>query len=312
LVGWWRFDEGSGTVASDSSGYGKDGTLLPTGSEPQWVDGKYGNALSFDGINDYVEIPYNSILNVSPNISIELWIKLASNAGFQYIASKGTWATKTGWHLRFWDGYLNFEWGNGTNWYGGSTTKGSTQLQADIWYHVAITYNGTTLRYYINAGTPQTFTISSTLANNNLNLYLGTHQDNAGDLCLNGILDEVRIYNQTLSSAEIQADFQGSPDFSSKLLAKVPKGTTQVIFTLSWQGVGSINVTMQSPSKNYTEDDVPVYQKTVFSTSSGTSDMLNIKRLSVSVNALSSDENWYIVLKLDDVEDYKITVEIQK
>lgn len=53
--------------------------------------------------------------------------------------------------------------------------------------------------------------------------------------------------------------------------------------------LGSINVTIESPLKNYTEDIVPVYQKTVYSSSSG--DMLNIKRLSVSVAALSSDEN---------------------
>jgi hypothetical protein len=55
---------------------------------------------------------------------------------------------------------------------------------------------------------------------------------------------------------------------------------------------------------------VPVYQKTVYSSSSG--DMLNIKRLSISVSALSSDENWYVMLEFDDVEDYRITVEAQK
>ena len=66
-------------------------------------------------------------------------------------------------------------------------------------------------------------------------------------------------------------------------------GTTQVITMLSWQGTGSINVTVISPSQNYTEDMMSEYQKTVYSTSGGTSSMLNIKRLSVSVNALSSD-----------------------
>ena len=40
--------------------------------------------------------------------------------------------------------------------------------------------------------------------------------------------------------------------------------------------------------------------------------MLNIKRLAVSVTALSSDENWYVVLEFDDVEDYRIAVEVQK
>jgi hypothetical protein len=79
-----------------------------------------------------------------------------------------------------------------------------------------------------------------------------------------------------------------------------------------WQEVRSLNVTVESPSKSYTEDVVPVYQKTVYSTSDGTASMLNIKRLSIPVSALSSDENWYVMLKFDDVEDYRITVEVQK
>jgi FMN-dependent NADH-azoreductase len=76
--------------------------------------------------------------------------------------------------------------------------------------------------------------------------------------------------------------------------------------------LGSINVTIESPLKNYTEDTVPVYQKTVHSTSDGTSSMLDIKRLSISVTALSSDENWYVMLVFDNAEDYSITVEVQK
>jgi hypothetical protein len=55
-----------------------------------------------------------------------------------------------------------------------------------------------------------------------------------------------------------------------------------------------------------------VYQKTSYSTTDGTANALNIKRLSVSVTALASDENWYIILETSDVQDYKITVEVQK
>ena len=46
--------------------------------------------------------------------------------------------------------------------------------------------------------------------------------------------------------------------------------------------------------------------------SDGTSSMLDIKRLSISVSALSSDENWYVMLEFDDIEDYKITAEAKK
>jgi hypothetical protein len=126
------------------------------------------------------------------------------------------------------------------------------------------------------------------------------------------IIDEVRIYNRSLSADEVQESFQNEPNFSSKLLAKIPEGTTQVIVTASWQGTGSLNAIIDSPSESYTEDVVPVYQKTTYSTFGGSSNMLNIKRLSITVQSLLSSETWYISLNLDDVEDYTIAVECQK
>lgn len=59
-VGYWKFDEGNGTVAYDSSEYGNDGTLYGSCS---WVDGKYGKALWFSGGGSYVRIPNSQYLN---------------------------------------------------------------------------------------------------------------------------------------------------------------------------------------------------------------------------------------------------------
>jgi hypothetical protein len=53
-IGMWLFDEGSGNVAKDSSESKNDGTLM---NDPKWVDGKFGKALSFDGVDDYVNLP---------------------------------------------------------------------------------------------------------------------------------------------------------------------------------------------------------------------------------------------------------------
>ena len=71
LVGWWRFDEGSGSVAKDSSGYGNDGTVYGATS----VTGKYGQALSFDGQSNNVQIPFNSVLNPTSAITLSTWIQ---------------------------------------------------------------------------------------------------------------------------------------------------------------------------------------------------------------------------------------------
>jgi hypothetical protein len=85
-----------------------------------------------------------------------------------------------------------------------------------------------------------------------------------------------------------------------------------MIATLTWQGTGSINATVTSPSKSYTEDTISVCQKTTYSTTGGTSDMLNIKRLSISVTALPADQSWTIALTFDSVVAYQIAVEVQK
>jgi len=60
LLAYWKFDEGSGTTAGDSSGNGNDGTLV---NGPTWVSGRHGMALSFDGVDDYVEIPDTELWN---------------------------------------------------------------------------------------------------------------------------------------------------------------------------------------------------------------------------------------------------------
>jgi hypothetical protein len=302
LVGWWRFDEGTGNLAKDNSGYGNDGTVYGA----TWVVGKYGQALSFDGTNDYVLVKHNAMLNAQGNFTIEAWIK-TSLSSVGTIVSK--YAGGVGWHLA-----VTLE-GKVLSWFYASASDYTTNMVSTktvndgAWHYIVIarTY-GDKYRVYIDGDLDKSYNDNTVgEVSNTENVYLGTRP---GLLqYFNGVIDEVRIYNRALSAAEIQENFQKGPEFSSRLLAKVPKGATQVMTTLSWQGVGSINVTMVSPSKNYTEDMVRVYQKTVYSSSSG--DMLNIKRLALSVTALSSDENWYIILEFDDVEDYRITVEVQ-
>ena len=62
LVGYWKFDETSGTTAQDASGNGQDGTL---NGDPQWAAGMLGGALEFDGDGDYVDIGDDPIFNIT-------------------------------------------------------------------------------------------------------------------------------------------------------------------------------------------------------------------------------------------------------
>jgi hypothetical protein len=309
LVGWWSFNEGSGTVVSDSSGNGNAGAI----NGATWVDGKYGKALSFDG-NNYVS---TSNWARPINFTCSCWIKPTSTSGnaVQILGWSNSDMSITPFILSRYNNVIFVGFQSSANDYRFYKTTFGV-LNDGVWCHVTVTYTGNSLpSIYINgvlasisplwvAGVDTVPTSSLPFAIGRAGVYASRYFD--------GIIDEVRIYNFVLSQAEIQNDFNIGPDFSANVLAKVPQGTTQVITTLTWQGTGNINVTIVSPSQNYTENLLPEYQKSSYSTSNGITSMLNIKRLSVSVTALSSDQNWYMVLTLDKVDAYQITVEVQK
>src|SRR5919108_2173872 len=71
LVGFWNFDEDGGLIAKDSSGNSNAGILV---NERQWITGTFGAALSFDGIDDYVEVPHSDSLNLTRELTISAWI----------------------------------------------------------------------------------------------------------------------------------------------------------------------------------------------------------------------------------------------
>jgi hypothetical protein len=90
-IGHWQFDEGSGQVATDSSGNGNNGQLGSTAgadaNDPIWVDGISGKALGFDGVDDYVEIPYDPSFNLS-SFTLEVWLKFTQNDTYAGIISR--------------------------------------------------------------------------------------------------------------------------------------------------------------------------------------------------------------------------------
>ena len=86
LVGWWTFDETSGTTAKDSSGKGNNGRIVGT---PQWVPGKVGGALQFNG-STYVDCGNGPSLNVREQITIAFWFNFTSlGIGFTRIVEYG-------------------------------------------------------------------------------------------------------------------------------------------------------------------------------------------------------------------------------
>jgi hypothetical protein len=291
---WLPFDEGSGTTTRDFSGNGNNGKIYGA----SWVNGDYGDALSFDGTSSYVDCGNAASLQVQNAFTLCCWFNSANNAWRSFL-DKG------------WTNAWSFGQQNSKLFFlnGGAVLSGTLAFSTGVWNFGVVTYDGATLRFYLNGVFDTSYNITCNFSQGN-NLWIGK---NLGGGFYAGIVDEVRVYNRALPASEIQAGFQQAPDFSSYVLANVPMGTTQVITTLSWQGTGSINVTITSPSQTYTENMMSEYQKTVYSTTGGgPSSMLNIKRLSISVNALSSDQRWNITLTYDTVTAYQMTVEVQK
>lgn len=266
-------------------------------------------ALSFDGINSGVNIEDHITLKPT-YITIEGWVTLKSGGNNHFDSSPCT----KGW-MKFDCGFENSATPRAAFRVLFQGDAGWTELigigtqPLNTWIFVAYVYDGSYMRIYVNGVQNNYVAKVGTISWSTANIMIGGNDYGGSDY---SIVDDVHVWNRALSATEIQASFQASPDFSSQLLAKIPKGTTQVITTISWQGLGSINATITTPSQTYTEDMIPAYQKTTYSTSGGTQNMLNMKRSSISVGSLSTDQSWSITLRFDIVVDYQITVEIQK
>jgi hypothetical protein len=208
---WLPMDEGSGTTARDFSGNGNNGQVYNGTS----VAGRYGNALSFNGIDNYVQVPDSSSLHITTALTITAWIK-TTGSGMTFrnrIVDK--WGSNNqggGWNLNIWDssGKLGFEqrYWNGSQMFG-TGLQGNTVVTDNAWHFVCATLDsGTaTAKLYVDGRLDaQSTSFTNPLLSNNENLAIGAFSVSNYNL-FNGITDEVQIYNRALSAAEINADY---------------------------------------------------------------------------------------------------------
>jgi hypothetical protein len=143
LTGEWKFDEGSGTTALDSSGDRNHGVILNGVTHAAGVS---GTALQFDGADDYVEVPHSASLNVGNQITIEFWMK-TTYTGRWVAITKTDGCGSTGWQSEQTPHIPNpsaIGWGvgHGSCW----TIAGpnvTTSISDGLWHHVVGTYDRT-------------------------------------------------------------------------------------------------------------------------------------------------------------------------
>ena len=209
FVANWKFDEESGEIALDSSGNSNDGTI----SGASWTDGKFGTALQFDGIDDYISIADSPSLNPTEEITIETWVRPGSlpQVGWNKIVAKPYTSHADPWQqyaLTLHDNQFVFELNAGGTKQG---VTGAEILTPDTWYHVAGTYDGSEMKIYVNGELSGTLSKSGAIAVYPTDVHIGAGiYSDAQTEYINGIIDEVRILDRALSADEVKADYENS------------------------------------------------------------------------------------------------------
>jgi type II secretory pathway pseudopilin PulG len=200
LVGHWKLDETSGTIAHDASGFNNHGTLKNMNPGTDWVAGIIDGALDFDGSNDYIDI--GIALSLTDSLSVSAWVKPASVNIDRQVISKGNNGAITQWELKTGTvgGMVDFR-----KWQGGPVGARTTQtLTSGTWTHLVGTWDGVAWKVYWDGVLSNANTTSGPVATN-FRLFIGAVDANGTPLQFwHGLIDDVRVYSRALSPAEVQ------------------------------------------------------------------------------------------------------------
>jgi prepilin-type N-terminal cleavage/methylation domain-containing protein len=202
VVGWWQFDESAGTSATDAGNNSRTGTLTNMSTPSCWVSGHDGNALLFDGSNDFVQVAYESAFDMSDSYTLTGWFQMApaDKADYRTILCKQTNSTSRNWWLALRaDGSLYWRLSAG----GVSYTVTSVGDYADnSWHSFSAVKQGASMKLFADgnligsaSGVPNADTQAQPVI-------IGSEN---GANPFKGVLDDIRIYSKGLNGSEISA-----------------------------------------------------------------------------------------------------------
>jgi len=218
LVGWWRFNEGSGDTAIDSSGNGHDGTLL---GNPEWAIGPpgFGGALAFHpdkctGVDCGIFDPTNG----TGQFTVALWAFWDGTGTYQHFITKSAaWGTDTMmFQFELWGAHTDASYTDrvGVS-YAPAGSVAFFIMPKNEWLHIALTFDGSNAVIYLNGVDeegPKTFSIGPDVDAQVEIGYTSTRPSGI-DRTFEGRLDEVRIYDYALTGAEVQFIMQGGEGY---------------------------------------------------------------------------------------------------
>lgn len=241
----FHMDEGSGTTVYDDPSAGGDdnGTF---GNDPDWVgsDGgqwdnqnvtfSTGDSINFDGTDEYVSVNDSSSLDITGEITLEMWFKLDVLKNYNFLISKGNDSAEAFEIFVTSDGGLNGDWKFTTGRTGG--TVGT--VVAGSWYHLVWTFvKDVGHEVYLNGALSGTFDVTGDMTTNAQPLYIGVEQLLSARFT-DGIIDEVRIYDRALSAEEASAHYERRKFYTPEPTATVGAEETAAAWNLieSWTG----------------------------------------------------------------------------
>lgn len=220
-VAKYSFDEGYGTTLRNDISGGVSLSLGTGASAPSWsLDGKYGKALSFDGGGDFAYTANTALMagagQTYPSVSFSAWVNPTSSAVSKTIIHKNSEFRMT----TDANSKPNCSIYAGGSWQ--TAAVGSTALTLNSWQHVLCNYDGANIKVWINgvnkgsqAETDQLTSFSSTA------LYIARDSTTAAGT-FQGLIDDIKIYNYSLSADEIYTDFNRG---SALILGSLSSGT---------------------------------------------------------------------------------------
>lgn len=199
-VAEWHFNEGSGTTVANAVAGGLHGGGL---NGAAWTaEGRYGAALTFDGVNDWVTVADHPALDLTTNATLMAWVYPTALSNWRTVVMK-EFPGEASYYLSSAPGDV----ANGGGRIGGVyyNISGGVQLPLNAWTHLAMTYDGANIRVYRNGALVATRAQTGSFDQSNSPLRFGGNATWSSEFW-QGRIDEVRLYNRALSAAEIATD----------------------------------------------------------------------------------------------------------
>lgn len=166
--------------------------------------GQYGNSAVFNGSSSYLSVAHDNDFNWTGSKTISLWVRFNSlGSGSVGIAAKSSNASNYGWFLykNGADNKIAFSHYDSSD--NAASVVSNNAAQVDTWYHVCVTGDGTTNKLYIN-GVEEDSASAVTATSTTDALVFGRFYSNISNYYLNGVIDQVRFFDTTLSSTKVE------------------------------------------------------------------------------------------------------------